>query len=94
MIMNASSEKIRIIDRDFEIRYVPNLEDLECVNAEAGLIEIREGLPDYQRRRMKVHAIVHGILEITGVSEIIGERIEEAICIALEQMANVIWQAD
>ena len=82
--------KVHIIDREFTVEKVYNLADYENIDVEARTIRIRTGFHHEDFDRYLVHAITHAILKITGLNEAMGERMEEAVCTAMEQFAPLV----
>jgi Zn-dependent peptidase ImmA (M78 family) len=80
--------QVSVLGRLYRIEYVAFEEGNygEC-QGEKGLIRIREGLPEEERRATIVHELLHAILYESGITHILekdNEHLEEAIVRAIE----------
>lgn len=54
------------------------------------LIILDETLKEKQLQRVLLHELVHATLNLTGVSEILEDSQQEAVCVALENLVPLI----
>lgn len=52
-------------------------------------IYLASSLQDEARRRVLLHEATHAVLTISGLTNLIEDNLEEAICDAVEALANV-----
>ncbi len=56
-------------------------------------IRINEDTPDAYKVQTLLHEAMHAALKVTGISEFLDEKVEEAVCIAAELIApNIVFK--
>ena len=80
-------KNVQILGADFLV-IKEDLEDEKlCGDCDAlnQVIRVDVNLSKEARIKSYVHEIMHGIVKTSGLSELISEEVEEALCVAMEQ---------
>lgn len=79
--INVLGQKVRICYDDNDLKK----DELGVFDATGMSIHIREGLKDHPlHNSVLIHEICHAIIHISGNSNLLGNGVEESLCIALE----------
>lgn len=86
---------INILGRDLRIIDIPNIDLDKMAGIEDcwGLfkgdsIYLATSLTGEQRKRVLIHELTHAVLAISGLTNLIEDKLEEAICDAMESLTS------
>lgn len=88
--------EIQILGRRLTVRFLSDREiqhisqDPKTIGFfENDCIYVSSSLNQKQTRRVLLHEISHAILDITGLSEILEDQTEEALCTSMENLSEL-----
>lgn len=91
-----TKDKIPIMGIEFKITYPVKIDkkdnDIGESNGAERTIKIKKSLTDEVKRSTILHEIIHSILYVTGQSEGLSEKQEEAIVLALEHGLDPLYE--
>ena len=87
--------RIPLMGRDVDVEYVSDLKDgiQRCYGLwhSEGRIQVDDIQSIENMKRTLIHELVHGVLCWGGVTHLLTEEQEEAVCTACEALADVIY---
>ena len=82
---------VSILGNDIEVYYVSQLDLTKRTKDKDSLgfwdgeaIYVLETLSEHRKKRIFTHEVIHAIFSLTGLTKMMEEKLEEAICDALE----------
>lgn len=88
--------ELRILGRKIQVRYVSDRELAQMTDESDVLglfyndtIYLSSSLTQEQARRVLFHEITHAVLNVSGLSNILKTKHEEAVCNAFESLADI-----
>lgn len=85
---------VSIMGMDFQIRHPKKVDDGNAHGQTKGdehQIELCADLKEDAFERVLLHETMHGILYVSGITEILDERTEEAVVLALEHGLSQLY---
>jgi len=88
-------KKVIILGREFEVKSPTKVGDDDhygdCDGAER-VIRVRASLKGESFEDVLLHETIHGVLYTAGISEMLGDRLEEALVVALENGLGPLYK--
>ena len=91
----ARPKSVLVAGVDVVITYPTNLDNPDEVgesNSTARTIKVRADQKGDEFERTLLHEIIHSALGLSGVGELLDERMEEAIVVCLENSLHMLYE--